>query len=580
MRSRGASGFALFLAAEVVVGCDWLAGLGERPLPLESADASDATAAGSVGLSLADSGVDAGDAASDSPQDGEADSSDDSDSDARQGTQSGDNACDPDGRVVDFYVDPNADAGGCVFPRITLALAAARMSTAPGRTIHVASGTYASSTGESFPLDLRGGISLVGADPSTTTLSGVGLVPQAPPHNALGSLASLSLVFASILVGDSAAATTISGLSMRPVGSSAGTEAILCDRGTAVLHPPAPNTTIRNVVIDGFEIGVRATTSSDPPSGCNLLVTGGSRLQNGWFGAVADGLVGPDGLPQTYVSIQLGDGTESGGNTFRNFNVSDTGTPMFFNGSGLATMTAVSGVSVRGNHFLQDSAGAGDIGIWALQDVPDAADALDIENNDFGPLTNSGITLQGYVTAQVIGNSFHDISMTPGYGFVAVGLNILSQKRFGNGFPVVTRVRSNTFFANDIGVTIDGLVALPNDSTFHDDFGTAADPGRNTFRCNSAAPGLEQDGRGGDVIVHVAVPQSSLAIPFEGNVWDHAPPTVWIGAPPDSIDPGTDLYLYGDLGGPDASLIGPNADYADASVVDGPPCPGGRVTGP
>ena len=67
-----------------------------------------------------------------------------------------------DASIDDFYVVPGASAGGNTFPTITLALAAAAAAPPPAR-IHIAAGTYTALTGESFPIEVSAGISLLGA---------------------------------------------------------------------------------------------------------------------------------------------------------------------------------------------------------------------------------------------------------------------------------------------------------------------------------------------------------------------------------------------------------------------------------
>ncbi len=69
----------------------------------------------------------------------------------------------------------------------------------------------------------------------------------------------------------------------------------------------------------------------------------------------------------------------------------------------------------------------------------------------------------------------------------------------------------------------------------------------------------------------------SARVRFEGNVWDHAPPTVASVAPGNAA-PGTDVLVDSD----DAGVsLGATIDIADASsAADGPPCPTGRVAGP
>jgi hypothetical protein len=146
--------------------------------------------------------------------------------------------------------------------------------------------------------------------------------------------------------------------------------------------------------------------------------------------------------------------------------------------------------------------------------------------------------------------------------------------------PVLAHARRNTFFANDVGVEYHSVRATFNPDP-RTDFGTAMDPGSNVFRCNSTPPSLRASGPGGDLILDVEYPAiSSPVIPFEGNVWDHAPPRVAVLPATSQASVGLDLFEYGaDGGAPELQ-----ADTADASTApDGPAtpaCPPGRVPGP
>jgi len=487
------------------------------------------------------------------------------------------------GIQTDFYVDQSADAATCTFRTIADALVVAKASNAPTKTIHLAQGTYSGGTGESFPIELRDGISLVGAGAGRSVLVGTGPVSTRPPSNAFGSLTGSLLTYGTLVVGEATKAVAISGLSILPNASPfAGTEAIICDRGNAAPSAPKPNTTIRDISISGFEVGIRVTWSSPPSSGCNAFVSA-SVFENGRFGVVADGLMDQSGVSPQFVSVQLGDGTPDGGNAFRNLSINDPNVPAYFNGAGLTLSDAVTGVVVRGNRFMQDGSGVGNIGIWAVsQQLQYDFPGLDVEGNEFGPLANAGIALFGrVVVSRLVDNSFHDISMSsyPGLGFLGTALALYADDPSSPAFPAVTYARHNRFFGNDIGLHVRSFqTPLPSDRALQNDFGTAIDPGGNTFRCNSAPQVLQGSGPGGDVLIDVPE-NSSITIPFLGNVWDHTPPTVWIGDSPNGASVGTDVYLY-KSSGLGAAVSGPNVDATDASFADAPACPVGRLAGP
>src|SRR5262249_21651208 len=127
--------------------------------------------------------------------------------------------------VSDFYVDPQGETSESRFRTITSALAAANASKAPTRTIHVAAGMYGAVTGGTFPLEVRGGISIEGAGIGATILQGTGLVSVSAPA------ISTAVVRATILVGETAKTSRIADLSLVSDGPStpAAYEGIVCD---------------------------------------------------------------------------------------------------------------------------------------------------------------------------------------------------------------------------------------------------------------------------------------------------------------------------------------------------------------
>jgi hypothetical protein len=520
-----------------------------------------------------------------SPSDG-ATTGDTSEPDAKDAApEDGDGGCPPATTAGDFYVAPSGDAEACnTFSTIAEALQAARSSTAAQRTLHLAPGLY--SDPALFPIDLRGGISLVGSGAGSSVLEGCGLATTiSPPVNSWVHLSTSDVVSATILTGDPVKTSQISGVTIEPCGTidptlgvMAGSEAIVCDRGNAATTPPSPNTLLSHVEITGFEVGVRVTWSGPPLSGCNLSLTS-STVENGWYGVVADGDDLVDGPAQT-VSVQVGNLT-GGGNRFVNLGI-PTSAPqdLLFGGAGLATCDAVTGVVVAGNHFLQQLGAQGDWGVLAIHNGSYESPGFHIEGNDLGPLTQGGVLLWGAVVVdQLLDNSVHDCSMVPGWGWGAVGLAWGADEP-GYPFPlsVVRRARGNSFVGNDIGVSIrSGAASIPpTPSNLSSDFGTAADPGQNTFRCNSVPSALGTVQGSGDVFVLVeSALQPPVTIPFEGNVWDHAPPTMTIGSDL-SPAPGMDIAIVGDAG----AALPLSVDVADASAASMAVCPAGRGPGP
>jgi hypothetical protein len=251
-------------------------------------------------------------------------------------------------------------------------------------------------------------------------------------------------------------------------------------------------------------------------------------------------------------------------------------------GAGVATGDAVTGVVVEGNHFSQHPGVLGDWGIWAVHDGPYESPGFDIENNEFGPLTSGGVWIWGpQVVDRLINNNFHDISLqaVTADKWTAPALLVNGDVAYRTGpFPVVRRARGNTFFANDVGVEFRSGSGEMQDSSLESDFGTAADPGGNTFRCNSVPP-TQGNGQGVDVFVDFdGVANPPVTIPFEGNTWDHTPPTTAITYP--NPAPGTDLWYVSNPSGTPVVALGPTIDNANASAATTPPCPAGRVPGP
>jgi hypothetical protein len=267
-----------------------------------------------------------------------------------------------------------------------------------------------------------------------------------------------------------------------------------------------------------------------------------------------------------------------GGNSFVNLDIPSSSS-LSLQGAGLVTCDAVTGVVVEGNRFFQQPGALGDCGILAIHSGPYELPGLDIEGNEFGPLSNLGVLLWGPVIAdRVLDNDFHDISTyaLPMYWYFA-GVGLVVSSDVGNvasPFAVVRRARGNTFFANDIGVSIRSIFTPLQDPSVMSDFGTAADPGKNTFRCNSEPPGFLGSGGwgpGADVFIYFQNTQApGVAVPFEGNVWDHAPPTTLVGGNPTQE---FDVWVSGE---PSGTPHGPTVDAANSSAASSPPCPSGR----
>jgi hypothetical protein len=497
----------------------------------------------------------------------------------------GDGGCPTPATGCDFTVDRSADAGACAFATIGAAVAAAQASSCPmSPTIHVAPGTYSTDTGESFPIEVRG-VSIVGAGPDATHLTGAGTNTHVPaPSSAFGTLSTGGAVTATFLVGDSAAQSSIANLSIdrpAPVGVVSQTfEAIVCDRGNASAAPPPPNTTINRVAIRNADAAVRVTWARPPVtlSGCNARIIN-STMRDGQFGVIADGY-GTDTAPVQLVSLQLGDSANDG-NQLLNFDFSTTG--VVLGGSGVVIADGVTGAVIRGNTFAQEPGAKDDFGIWIVQRDYDPL-GIDIEDNTVGPLLNEGIALFGKVAVKsLLRNTVQGVSMQqlPQYGWLGIGLSLGLEGY--HDVPFVALARDNVFVGNDVAVDFRSTTdALPTDPSLQSDFGTATSPGGNTFQCNS---GWAADNAGGDVYMQMRVDvPAPVVVPFEGNIWDHAPPTTDYA--PDTVPTtprGIDVLQYAlpsgaDGGGPPQPMGGAidTANAKTASIT----CPPDRAPGP
>ena len=178
-----------------------------------------------------------------------------------------------------------------------------------------------------------------------------------------------------------------------------------------------------------------------------------------------------------------------------------------------------------------------------------------IKNNTITKCAIAGISVTGVpVVDEVTDNVLtENISLIPAQS---------SSAAMSVGGARIAKARRNQFIGNDIGVQIGTDVTTNfNSNNPASDFGNAIEPGNNVFRCNS-----HPIGGGFDVKFEVV---GSGTVPFQGNDWDHNPPTAQkLG----SFANGADLLQP-------ASPTLPTIDRAGATskAMD---CPAGHVTGP
>jgi hypothetical protein len=468
-----------------------------------------------------DAGVDAGLADArlpEVPRDGESDATSDADA-----------ACvDP----TELYV---GSAGPCVFPSITVAIAyahrlqAARETT---RTIHVGPGVYSAARGETFPLDLRDGISLVGDSPSTTVIEGVGPYD----HGAEGGAFGAAPLMLTLLAGHATLPTRVANLRLASQATAAQyVIGVFCDRGNAVGSgpPPGPSLVVDGLQIgSGYEVGVVVTSSEVPALGCNALITGSTFEAGSWVGVEVGGCAGPNKVAYSSAEIGQGDVAAHVSNTFDHVGKGDGSHEV------LDLWSCVSSLSVRGNRFVEGEAAV----MLGSDDLH-----VTVEGNDFEHVAAGGIVFQGPAIADSIANNRFVQLDVPAIWLQNAGAQILS-------------ARGNTFFSNQYAVRFEPVGTFGG--TF--DFGTAASHGNNVFRCNANWPtGTWPSTNVGYDVAQLA--PAANAVSLVGNAWDHAPPHASA-----QLANGQDVVL---------PPSGP-APLVDDATIDTDPCPPGDTAGP
>ncbi len=417
---------------------------------------------------------------------------------------------------ADFYARADAapGAGHCVFTTITEAVAAARRSHAPTRSVHVANGNYSAASGEAFPIDLRGGISLEGEGPSTV-LDGVGHV------DIYSDKSSIAVARATILVGDEKIASRVSGVRMTSgmvTKADAGVVGIYCNRGNAVAGraQPPPNLTIERVQIGiQYSIGIAISNRLAPvQSGCNARIVSSAIEGISWQQLVFDGIAvnGCSSLTdRTYVAAEIGGDDPALANRF------------FENGvHNVAIGGCVAAIDIVNNTFT-----TGASGIWIDWGGDDSPSWVSIRRNTFQALANGAVDLiWGAHVDELRDNTFIGNDLAA----------ILLWDHDTTAWPKILRARGNSFVGNHVAICIDG--SSPFNGML--DFGKPDDPGGNSFSCNSyAGYRIPCHGQvvGGDVLQFVPLAANTTAT-FVGNTWDHAPPTVspTLSAQVDGID--------------------------------------------
>lgn len=458
---------------------------------------------------------------------------------------------------TDFYVDATSFAGAtgtatCPFTTITAALTAANASSATNKKIHVAPGTYAA--GETFPLTVRGGISLLGAGAATTTIQGTGALN----HGTAGGTFNDTSLNVTIVTGDQAGTSTISGFTITntlatPMGGYLG---VFCDQGNAANTQtappptplPTPTTVLSGVTIGpNYDYGVIVATTTTPASllGCNMQIVGSTITgNNNGMWAVGCGR----GVGKISVQALIGDGTAAGGNTFSNNKDGANG------GIGVKVWDCVSPISFDNNTF-----DGGENGVFMTNHSgPGGGDAsltqpdvYEMRNNAFKNLTVQGLDIdRGATLDQFVGNTFTNITTGAAGTTNAIGLHLTLTN------PQIIKARGNSFVGNDVGIQVEGSAFVsPTRVAF--DWGNTTDAGNNVFACNSSG---HSGGVGGDFSINIAT-GSTATLLLRGNKWDQTPPNTSATA-----SDGLDLL---NIGGATVDTTG--------AVAAGVTCPAGRI---
>jgi hypothetical protein len=308
-----------------------------------------------------------------------------------------------------FYV--NASAGNdtnkgsgpaCAFKTISAALTAS--AAASNATINLAAGSYGA--GETFPLVVDKGRSLVGAGASTTTIQG-----SSSSYNTTGtaSLLDTGTHFVTILAGDvmggtkSLGATTLSGFTVLPATSvttpTANYMGIVCIAGNAPNTGAAPPPPAANLIMQGLTVGpnfdsdVVIGSSPTQQVGCNVAMTK-STMSTANAGIIT-GSCGTANPAQSWPSGVIGDGTSANANTF-------AGTAIGVFGAGCGSIQ-----SINGNKFTS--------GYRGIVLISTAAQYFEILSNTFdgatAPAMGMGINTNATaVISKLNDNTFANIS--------------------------------------------------------------------------------------------------------------------------------------------------------------------------
>ena len=441
--------------------------------------------------------------------------------------------------TTDFYVDSangndtsTGAAAGCALKTITAALTAS--AAHDNATIHLAPGTY--SAGETFPLVVNHGRSLVGAGAGSTKIQGSS---AAYATSATQSFLDTGVHYVTLIAGDRLGGattygrTTLSGFTLLPAAAvttpTTGYLGLVCIAGNAPntgTPPPLPteNLLLQSLVVGpNYDLGVAIGSTPAQSTACNAVITGSTFT--GMNVGLETGVCGTANPVGSWPSAQVGDGVSSDANTF-----SASTIDLFGAGCGSAQ-------SIDGNHFPS--------GYRGIVLVSQAAQYFEILGNDFdGKATPfaMGIGVQTNATATIDrldANTFTNIAQSAAADTAAgqaTGFALLVGS--------VLQAHQNVIHDNDNGVGVSVAPAVTFD--FSSD-GSAANA--NEIYCN--AKPSSSGATGYDVVLSYS---AGLSANFAGNIWDHAAPTT--GTSLTATANGSDLVTGASSG---ATLTGSSA---------------------
>jgi hypothetical protein len=409
--------------------------------------------------------------------------------------------------------DSSSGAGTtCALKTITAALT--KSSTNFNATLHLGAGTYG--PGETFPLVVDKGRSLVGAGASTTKIQGSSTAfntkNTASFLDGLGPDGGVSTnYFVTVIAGDNIGgsnnlgATTISGVTILPASNiampTAGYIGLACLAGNGPATGTVPPLPAANLVLKAVTIGPNYDTAfavgSEPT---NQTACNASAVQSTFTGSnsgVLTGACGTTNPTTSWPSSQIGDGQVNDANTF-----SADGIGIFSAGCGSVQ-------SYHANKFVS--------GYRGIVMISNPGQYFEVLANTFdgstAPFMGVGIHMGGgTVIAKLNDNVFTNISetqaadtsagTTTGYGMLMTGYDVAQAQR-------------NVFHDNDNGLYLGAPgpnFDFSNDTVMNN---------RNQFYCNSKT--TTEVGNGYDLVLGYS--SSAHVAKLTGNQWDHAGPS-------------------------------------------------------